>query len=69
MEKEKIGDVVNSPETRQGMDRYPDLGHPTTTLYLMAHDGHGPIRIGAKFVKWNESLIGVTGNTWKIIDW
>lgn len=58
-----------SPEERQRVDRYPDLNCPFAAVYTMGYDQFGLIRIGARFVKWDESLIGVEGDTWRIVDW
>lgn len=62
-------DIDEAAATRQRFDRYPDLNHPSTVIYVMGYDAYGPIRCGASFVPWDESLIGVEGDTWRIIDW
>lgn len=58
-----------TPEERERLTRYPDLSHPSAALYVVGHDSYGPIRIGASFVPWDESLIGTQGETWEIVDW
>lgn len=50
-------------------ERFPDLNHSSTVIYLVGYDSFGPIRIGAQYVPWNELLIGMQGDTWEIVDW
>ena len=56
-------------EERQRLQRYPNLSRPKCKIYTVAWDSYGPIRIGARYVPWNEALIGVQGDTWEIVDW
>ena len=61
--------MSHTSEERQSLERYPDLSHSSAKIYIMGWDSYGPIKVGASYVKWDESLIGVEGETWKIIDW